>query len=159
MTPDAQQPQREYIITEDQLSKIEKRYIPGEYGLRIVKDIRSRKYTQIPETCVFGYSPEHCHEIIQVTSRPHTPAPDGVQYTFDTERAKRLRKHDAAIARTVTLKENKRVIDAIKHLIEYNEDSFQCLGDTVLPKKVVVYEFLLSEEGIESLRQQAGEQE
>ena len=43
MTP---QPQQEYIITEEQLSKIEKRYIPGEYGLRIIKEIRSRPVTK-----------------------------------------------------------------------------------------------------------------
>ena len=48
MTPDAQQPQREYIITEEQLSKIEKRYIPGEYGLRIIKEIRTRPHATAP---------------------------------------------------------------------------------------------------------------
>ncbi len=47
MTADkAQQP--EYIITEDQLSKIEKRYIPGEYGLRIIKDVRTRPHPPAP---------------------------------------------------------------------------------------------------------------
>jgi hypothetical protein len=48
--------------------------------------------------------------------------------------------------------ERERVIDAVKHLIEYNDDLFGFVGNRVLSQKVIAYEFLLSDEGIESLR-------
>ena len=113
-----------------------------------------------------------CHfyfdgDCIAPCTRPHTPAPALFQiepnshdYTIGqiVEINENIQKQRKEVARAATLAENKRVFDAIKHLIEYNGDLFQCLGDTVLPKKVVAYEFLLSEEGIESLRQQEGEQ-
>jgi len=49
-------------------------------------------------------------------------------------------------------KERERVLDAVKHMIEYNDDLFMYMGTQILPRKVVAYKFLLSDEGIESLR-------
>ena len=62
-----QQPQLEYIITEEQLSRIEKRFIPGEYGLRIIKDIRTHPHTPAP-------TDEQCRICSEATARAATLA-------------------------------------------------------------------------------------
>ena len=48
--------------------------------------------------------------------------------------------------------ERERMLDAVKHMIEYNDDLFMYMGTQILPRKVVAYKFLLSDEGIKSLR-------
>ena len=75
-------------------------------------------------------------------------------YGWGSDIAKRCRSNPIHHQSEREIRE--KVLDKIVRVIEYNEDLFQYVGDTVLKEKVVAYRYLI-DEAIPELRKQ-GEQ-
>jgi hypothetical protein len=93
----AQQPQREYIITEEDILILE-----DSFGVNLIVP-RSRPHTPSPL----------CESV-------HIPTQNEFIAEFVGQEQKKRDEHDAATTRTATLAENKRVLDKMAYWLKSN---------------------------------------
>jgi hypothetical protein len=111
----AQQPQREYIITEEQIDYIEKNSVclPELYD-----EIRSRPHTPAPSRLNTQPKGCTCEDCIRFRDA-ECPYPDSnITMNRCNSFLLNIEEHNAAIAHAATLAENKRVLDAIVSELE-----------------------------------------